>query len=158
MLWPGGVVSYKEKVFGLCWVNQMCFFSTLSATRQIPSSSTMVNGLYLYSTFLSLLITQHKSAFIHSHTHSHTKGSLPLYKEPTCSSGIHKHIFTHQWCSPREQFGIQYLAQGDFNTKTVGDGDWTTNLLIGRWLTLPTEPHYIQEKGDIPSWYDSHHN
>ncbi len=54
------------------------------------------------------MLFQHKSAF----THSHTKGRWLLYKEPTCSSGTHTHTFTHQWRSHQEQFGVQYLTQG----------------------------------------------
>ncbi len=75
----------------------------------------MVDGLYLLSAFLVFLTTQallqHNSAFIHSHT----KGRRLLYKEPTCSSGIHAHTCTNQWRRHREQFGVQYLAKGHFH-------------------------------------------
>ncbi len=55
----------------------------------------MVNGLYLYSAFSATQSAlQHKSAFTHSYTHSHTKGGWLLYKEPICSLGTHSHTFT----------------------------------------------------------------
>ncbi len=103
----------------------------------------MVNGLYLYSAFLALkVLLQHKSAFTHSHTRSHSKVRRLLYKEPT-----HAHSFTHQWNSHWEQFGVR--DQGHFDMWTEGAGDRTTDFLIGRQPTLPTEPQLPQNDANL---------
>ncbi len=92
----------------------------------------------------NLLTTQSalqlKSAISHSHTQSQSKGRWFLHKEPTRLSGTHTHTFTLQWPSHLEQFGVQCLAQGDFDMWIREAGDRTTNRLTGRQPVVPTEP------------------
>ncbi len=103
----------------------------------------MVNGMYLYSTFLVFSTTQ--SAFttqfsihpIHTHIHALRAGKFSTKSQPAQRELIHTH--THQWRSHQEQFGVQYLAQRHFNMWTGETGDQTTGLLIGRRPALPTE-------------------
>ncbi len=48
----------------------------------------------------------------------------------------HTHTFTLQLKSHREQFGVQYLAQGHFNWQTGGVEDRTTVILMCRRALL----------------------
>ncbi len=94
-------------------------------------------GLYLYSHILVCpllkVLLQHKSAFIHSHTHSHTKGKVTsLQRAYLLIGNSYTHKFTHQWNIHQEQRGVQYLAQGHFDMWTGGAGDRNINLSHSR--------------------------
>ncbi len=88
-----------------------------------PVSHLMVNGLYLYSTFLVFqplkALLQHKSAFTHSHTFTLGAGGFSTKTKPAHQELIHTHSHTN---------GIPEHT-----------GDRTTNLLISWWPALPTE-------------------
>lgn len=57
-------------------------------------------------------------------------------KVPTCSLGGVSYSFTHQWCSLREHFWVQYLAHGHFDMLTGGAEDRTADLPISARPTV----------------------
>ncbi len=97
--------------------------------------------IWCFWSFLTTRSTFTTQVIIHpfTHTHSHTlrAGGFSTKSHPAHQELIH--TVTHQWSSHREQFGVQYLTQGDLTCR--GAGDRITDLLIGRQPTLPTEPH-----------------
>ena len=121
----------------------------------------MVNGQHLYSGFLTY---QTLKALYNTCQHSYTDGRgcharcQSAHQErystfyPKCFTMFlmltqpftHTHTLTHQWCSQRQQFGVQYLAQGHFDMWTRGDGDRTPNLLISGRPARPPAPQYKQ--------------
>ncbi len=82
----------------------------------------MAKRLYLFFLIFRLLkmLLQHESAFTQSWQCSQT--------------------FIRQWCSRREQFGVQYLVQGHFDMQTEEAEDQTTDPLISRRPAVPPEP------------------
>ena len=75
-------------------------------------------------------------------------GTGATMQGPNLPIGGNLIIHTHsQTDCHREQFGVQYLAQGHFDMWTGGAGNRTTDLLISGplVLALPPEPQLPQD-------------
>ncbi len=97
--------------------------------------------IVLFQSFQPLkALIQHKSAFTHSHTQSHTKGRWLLDRKPTCSLGTHTHTHIHTaMVQPSGTIWGSVSCPRTLRHVDGGTWDWTTDPLIGRRPALPIE-------------------
>ncbi len=113
----------------------------------------MVNGLYSYSTFLVFqllkVLLHHKSAFICSHTHSHTNSKVASLQR---ASLLFRNSYTHIHTPMAQSSGVIWgLVSCPRTLWHVDLGNRGSNHRPSEWYDLPyflshSHPNVIQNK------------
>lgn len=88
----------------------VCFLPSFSGAQRLLEITTQIDHSKLFQSTVHLCTSALNLMFTHSHSYRCTLGQLTV---------------------------VQCLAKRYFDMHTRGAGDWTTDLPIGRWATLP---------------------